>query len=193
MSSCCEQCGERLEIKVSGPSARYCSGKCRQRAYRRRCKQQLPARMRQLDRWTVADGKRPVTACGAPASSTDASTWGSYEQVSSRPHGIMLGGGIACIDLDHCINGRGQLAPWASEIINAAPGAVVERSMSGRGLHVFGLLPEAPGRRRGHAEVYSRARFIRTTENIYRPGRLVDLEPAVKKLNALARAGDIPT
>ncbi|AWY06449.1 hypothetical protein PBI_COLLEEN_1 [Corynebacterium phage Colleen] len=189
----CEQCGERVEMKASGPSARYCSARCRQRAYRARCKKQLPARMRELPRWTAAAGKRPVTTDGAPASSTDAQTWTSHEEVVGGPHGVMLGGGLACIDLDHCLSARGKLAPWAREIIDAVPGAVVERSVSKRGIHIFGLLPEAPGRRRGRAEVYSRARFIRTTEDIYRVGKIIDLQPAVTKLNSLERRGEIPT
>lgn len=108
------------------------------------------------------------------------------------PHGVMLGGGLACIDLDHCLSARGKLAPWAKEIIDAVPGAVVERSVSGRGLHIFGLLPEAPGRRRSKAEVYSRARFIRTTEDIWRAGKIIDLQPAVNKLHSLERRGEIP-
>jgi hypothetical protein len=41
-------------------------------------------------------------------------------------------------------------------------------------------------------EIYSRARFIRTTEDIYRMGGLVDLAPAVKMAAALQREGRIP-
>lgn len=148
--------------------------------------------MRELDRWTAAEGKRPVTVDGKPASSTDPQTWTTYEQVHSKPHGVMLGGGLACIDLDRCINRRGKLAPWAKTIIAAAPGAVVERSLSRRGLHVFGLLPEAKGIRHGCVEIYSKARFIRTTEDIYRIGGLVDLAPAVKKATQLLREGSVP-
>ena len=185
-------CGERLGIPTRGRSPRFCSSACRQRSYRQRQREQLPVRMRELDRWTAAEGKRPVTVDGAPASSTDAQTWASYEQVKGLPHGVMLGGGLACIDLDGCISRRGKLAPWAKAIIAAVPGAVVEKSLSRRGLHVFGLLPEAKGIRRGCVEVYSRSRFIRTTEDIYRPGGLVDLGPAVKKAAQLLREGSVP-
>lgn len=81
----------------------------------------------------------------------------------------MLGGGLACLDLDHCLT-DGALAPWAVEAIGQLPADSIiysERSMSGDGLHVFFRGAEAPGRRRvvdgGAVEVYSRARFIATT------------------------------
>lgn len=75
----------------------------------------------------------------------------------------MLGGGLACWDLDHCLEG-GVLAPWASEVLASIGSPLwVERSMSGTGLHVFVEAPEGPGRRRGGVEFYSRARFIAVT------------------------------
>ena len=188
----CKHCGDPIEGITFGRTPTYCSGRCRTAAYRQRRTEHLPARIHELDRWTAADGKRPVTPEGSPASSTDATTWRSYVEVKDHDHGVMLGGGLACIDLDGCLSPRGKLAPWAEEIIRAAPGAVVERSVSKRGLHVFGLLPETKGTRAGSAEIYSRARFIRTTEDIYRPGTLVDLAPTVARIRALHRAGAIP-
>ena len=76
----------------------------------------------------------------------------------------MLGRGLACMDLDGCIDERGMLAGWAREAAEAVRSPLwVERSMSGRGLHVFFEAPEARGSRRGGIEVYSRARFIAVT------------------------------
>ena len=76
----------------------------------------------------------------------------------------MLGGGLACLDLEDCFEG-GRLASWAREAVESLdyPVLFVERSMSGRGLHVFHERPEGPGSRRGGVECYSRGRFIRTT------------------------------
>lgn len=75
----------------------------------------------------------------------------------------MLGSGLGCWDLDHCLV-DGQLAPWAAEVLAGIPDPIwVERSMSGEGLHVFVHAPEAPGTRRGPIEFYSRARFIAVT------------------------------
>jgi primase-polymerase (primpol)-like protein len=77
--------------------------------------------------------------------------------------GVMLGDGLGCWDLDHCIEG---------DVVNDAALAVlgsvetplwVERSVSGTGLHVFVKADEAPGRKMPGVEFYSRARFIRVT------------------------------
>ena len=105
---------------------------------------------------------------GSPASSTDPSTWSSHTAVVASNVGdglgVMLGGGLACLDLDDCFEG-GRLAGWARTAVGSLEGPVLlaERSMSGRGLHVFHECPEGPGRSRGRVEHYSRERFIRVT------------------------------
>lgn len=194
MGNECIECGERVGLAARGRSRSYCSNACRQRAYRARQRRPraIPAEMVAADRWTACEGKRPTMASGSPASSTDPRTWGPLAAVQGGPHGFMLGGGFACIDLDGCITTAGRLSSWAQQIIDAVPGAFVERSVSGRGLHIFGLLPEAPGRNLGAVEVYSRSRFIRTTGDVHRPGDLVDLAPAVRKISQLQEAGGLP-
>ena len=117
----CEVCEARLEIPTRGRSPRFCSSACRQKDYRRRRREQLPARMRELPRWTAADGKRPVTPTGSPASTTKPETWTAHAEVQDGPHGVMLGGGLACIDLDHCINRRGKVADWLSRLSGRCP------------------------------------------------------------------------
>lgn len=117
-------------------------------------------------RWTRRDGKRPVTTAGRCASSTDTSTWTTLREVlDSRTGdgiGFMLGGGVGCIDLDHCLDG-GRVSPLARRVLDALPDTYVEVSPSGTGLHVFGLLPERAGRKVAGVEVYSRARFMTVT------------------------------
>lgn len=188
----CEHCGAPLEVFKAGRPSRYCSSACRQRAYRRRKAAKLPDDMVSACRWVAADGKRPMTVDGYPASSTNPSTWAEYSSVKDGPMGFMLGAGFGCIDLDCCLNKKGRPYPWAQEILKSAPGAFVERSVGGHGLHIFGLLPEAPGKVLGRVEYYSRDRFIRMTGRIFRPGELVALGPAVKTINRLRRAGAIP-
>lgn len=131
-------------------------------------------------RWTSRVGKRPVMVGGRSASSIDDRTWTTYAAVKHLPHGIMLGDGLACLDLDHCLQ-DGVLADWAVEAIAAIPPAdriYCERSMSGDGVHVFFRAPEAPGRRRvvggGAVETYSRGRFIAVT------GDRFDIEGTVR-------------
>lgn len=123
-------------------------------------------------RWVRADGKRPITPTGSPASSTRSSTWSSFSEVqrgAGDGFGVMLGGGLGCYDLDNALEG-GVLKPWARSVVDAIaePIVYVERSVSGRGLHVFVEVAEARGIRRslgdGSVEKYSYGRFIRCGE-----------------------------
>lgn len=161
----CEQCGATFRREPRpGPMPRFCTARCRKAASRARAPR-IPSEMTSLRRWAARDGKRPVTVDGRPASSVASGTWTTYDAVKHLPHGIMLGGGLACWDLDHCLVG-GRLAGWARAVVDGIdPGSVVwsERSMSGDGVHVFVRAPEGPGSRRGGVEFYSRARFIAVT------------------------------
>lgn len=163
----CKHCGESFDHKgARGRTPSFCSDTCRQRSYRR-----SRAGVGELAEtalgWCRADGKRPIMVDGRPASSTNSDTWASFEAVQSGAgdgFGVMLGGGVGCFDLDHCLQG-GRVAGWAREVIEAIPYRVVfvERSLSGEGLHVFVEAPEQPGSRQGGVEAYFRDRFIRTT------------------------------
>lgn len=154
---------------MTGRIPRFCSNACRQKEYRARVKSPavgIPAQMVKADRWVRRFRKRPLTVAGWPASSTNPETWGSYSDVLASAkgdgYGFMLGGGVGCIDLDGCLV-DGVLADWARVILGRCPPTYVEVSMSGTGLHVFGLLSEGPGRgqRAGDGvEFYSTARFM---------------------------------
>lgn len=174
MANICAACGGPIAVKM-GRRPTYCSNACRQRAYRARRAAAAPPHLAGEARWVRADGKRPLTVTGAAASSTNPATWATLEQVRAATagdgYGVMCGGGLACVDLDDAIDAGGRLRQWARRILDACPGAHVEYSVSGRGLHVFGAAAEAPGCRRGGVEVYSRHRFIRVTGRVFRPGR----------------------
>src|SRR5690606_32158534 len=128
---------------------RYCSGRCRVAAHRARPR--IPAELLRCNRWVRHDRKRPVTVDGRPASSTDPSTWSTYTAATRSTVGdglgFVLGGGIACLDLDHCLT-DGRPDQRALDVLARVPGAYVEVSPSGDGLHVWGTAPERPGRRR---------------------------------------------
>ncbi|ALA67566.1 DNA primase [Corynebacterium lactis RW2-5] len=179
-------------MQAAGRIRTYCSAACRQKGYRQRSRNRYPAEMTSSPRWVMADHKRPLRVDGSPASSTNQATWTEFSKVAKKPHGFMLGGGFACIDLDHCFK-DGKLQRWASRIIDAAPGAFIERSVSGDGLHIFGLLPEGKGRNYGRVEVYSAARFIRTTANVWARGELIALTNTVKTIDEMNRAGKLPS
>lgn len=75
----------------------------------------------------------------------------------------MLGDGLGCYDLDNCFEDDGALKTYAAELLESVDPIFVERSVSGRGLHIFVHAPEAKGWRRDGIEFYSRDRFIRVT------------------------------
>lgn len=124
-------------------------------------------------RWVRrAADKRPLTISGRAASSTNSRTWASFESASKAAAGVglgfVLGDGIGCLDLDHCLIG-GELADWAREAIDAIQNPLlIEVSQSGEGVHVFVKAAEGPGRkiRDGrNIEFYSAGRYIAVTGN----------------------------
>lgn len=198
----CEHDGTPIEISGRGRPPRFCSDSCRVAAHRarravvaeaetitREAADPIPAELRERARWVrwtvTKDGRKlPLRADrNRAASSTDPSTWSTYAEArdSSIGDGVgfVLGDGIGCVDLDGALDENGEIiSAVALGVLSANVDAWVERSMSGRGLHVFGLLAEAPGRRRAGIEIYSRARFIALTGDVFRPGAgaLVPLE-----------------
>ena len=123
------------------------------------------------------DSKRPVTASGRPASSTDSRTWSDFKTASASSAGVglgfVLGDGIGCYDFDHCLI-DGKLADWAAEAIRAIPERVIfsEISQSSEGVHVFVEAEEGPGRkiRDGrNIERYTAGRYIAVTGRAFKP------------------------
>lgn len=164
MNRACENCGGGLLLVRAG--ARFCSTRCRVAAHRRL--RSLPVELTSRDRWVRARGKRPVTVHGAPASSTNPDTWSSHAAVlrssAGDGFGVMLGGGLGCWDLDGCLV-DGVLSDDGRRILDAieAPVIFTEVSVSGRGLHVFTLEPEAKASQGAWGGHYTHSRFIRTT------------------------------
>lgn len=190
----CPVCSSEFDATPKrGQPRRFCSPKCRVAGHRavKRLGQPFPLEMLQADRWARRSGKRPITAWGAPASTTNSTTWCTAAAVFSSRRGsgsgFMLGDGFACIDIDDCVV-DGKLEWWAEDLLRSCPSTYIERSMSGSGLHVFGFLPPAPGRffsfmgRR--VEVYRRERFIAVTGDVWAgaPKRLADLSDVVARL-----------
>jgi len=149
--------------------------------------------MTHADRWlrwkrvTRGDGttKRPITIAGRPASSTDPATWCAWwdalGSTAGDGLGFALGGGFACIDLDHCYDRRNHLTDWAKMLLAPVEGRTyIETSPSGDGLHIWGrCAPRAGVRARGlvTAEAYSRDRYMTVTGRPWHhaPATLADL------------------
>jgi primase-polymerase (primpol)-like protein len=163
--------------------ARYCSSK--HRIYAHRAKPALPAEMTNANRWIRYSDpvkKIPLTAWGEVASSTNSATWTSYGEAKESDVGaglgFVLGYGIGCIDLDHCMI-DGQPTEAAREFVADYPQNYIEVSPSGHGLHVWGEAEEAPGTKRTEnglsVERYSTGRYITITGNVYQRGTLQPL------------------
>ena len=84
--------------------------------------------------------------------------------VAGVPNGIMLGDGLACWDLDGVLSPGGVLHPDAVRVLERVGDEAlwVERSMSGRGLHVF-VRGGGESRVSERVSYYAHSRFIAVT------------------------------
>lgn len=192
----CEQCREPMPITARRHAA-TCSARCRQARSRAT---RLPRELTSRERWVRhTERKVPLTVGGRPASSTDPSSWSTYQAVQESSAGagagfvLAEGDGLVCLDLDHALDERGRPLPWARRILSQLPSTFVEVSRSGEGLHIFGTATSRPGRRIRRAdgacvEWYTRGRFIAVTGRRYggSPARLADLDGV---LNTLEEGG----
>jgi primase-polymerase (primpol)-like protein len=172
----CQFCSGPLTIAAKGPTPKFCSTKCRVYFHRAN---RLPVELTSRHRWVRRNAQKvPLTIEGRAASSTNPKTWTSYKKAAASNIGVglgfVLGDGIGCIDLDHCIN-EGVVTEWAREILHQVGPTYVEVSPSGEGLHLWGYLEEAPGIRRKGVEVYSVGRYITITGKVFMAAPLRDL------------------
>ncbi|WP_405964835.1 DNA primase [Streptomyces sp. NBC_00723] len=185
-----ERCKQHLGARHAH-NARFCSTRCRVAAHR--AQRTLPDELTSRPRWVRRTASKvPVTTAGDAASSTDSSTWSEYRVATASKAGaglgfVLNGDGIVCVDLDHCLI-DGGLAPWAQRIVDLAPGCWIERSVSGDGLHVWGLGRLERGRRLpvdgGSVELYADGRYIAVTGDTWgdTPRRLGDLSGLIDAL-----------
>lgn len=120
---------------------------------------------------TKTDKVPYIPSTGHNSDAQDSSTWltGS-EAAHYAAHGVHIGiviaegSGLFCVDLDSALQPDGQWSPFAIAVLQRFPGACVEVSYSGKGLHIFGccsVIPEHRTRRDGvPIEIYTRKRFI---------------------------------
>lgn len=172
--------------------ARFCSGRCRVAAHRAR--RRVPAELTGRDRWVRRSEKKvPLTIEGRAASVTAPSTWCSYREAADSKVGaglgfVLNGDGIACIDLDDCLDGDGRVAPWAQDILDKLPPTWVQVSVSGRGLNVWGLADVECGRKLRDGsrkiEIYGDRRYFAITAISFgdAPKRLADVSEVIASL-----------
>jgi len=145
--------------------------------------------------WKLVNGSKVPFVCGTSgtrhASSTDPSTWTTFEKAaenaiisSTEGVGFVIGGEaitqqLTGFDLDGCRNPEtGELAPWAEELLNRVP-SYTEYTPSGYGLRiwvrgklpgtdrVFNLDPKVGFGDKVKIEVFDRARYFTITGASY--------------------------
>lgn len=143
--------------------------------------------------------KMPLQLNGTLASSTDSSTWSTYDTIREKtdkvgiiftPDKRLLG-----IDIDHCINNKQIEHEQKTQIEKLLQEAntYTEFSPSGTGLHLFLSIIEEEGltlqgNRKAPYELYTSGRYFTFTSNSYgeeRPVRDVTCEEANKILSTI--------
>ena len=167
----------------------------------------IPAPLRDRPQWVCAeltrldDGRlnkipmNPTT--GRRASATNPATWGTFAEAlamaEARSWGVgfvlAAGGGLVAVDLDHCVDETGTIAPEAAAIVDRFA-TYAHRSISGTGIHLYCLSDPKPGGECKHTargiELYDHAHFMVMTGDIL-PGSPPDLEPRTVAVHALYR------
>lgn len=135
----------------------------------------IPAALRDRPQWVLAGtDKRPLTADGRAASSTNPNTWTDFDTAcrAAATKGLHIGymlhesDPFACIDLD-VKDGTPQEYIERFQKIVATFDSYTERSRSGRGLHVWVEGKIGKGMKRDGVEVYSQERLIICTGDTY--------------------------
>ena len=150
----------------------------------------LPEEMKEKPNWVVVRTKENKDTgrlekflidvhTGKFAESDNPKTWTDFDAACeyAKEHGgvalaYALDGedNIACIDLDHCIGEDGERSPLAEEVLSKCGRGYTERSLSGKGIHVFGKTKGSDLRsfsKDGDMEYYQGGHFIAMTgENI---------------------------
>ena len=146
----------------------------------------LPEEMKEKSNWVVVRTKENRDTgrlekflidvhTGKFAESDNPETWTDFDTACeyAKEHGgvalaYALDGkdNIACIDLDHCIGEDGERSPLAEEVLSKCGETYTERSLSGKGIHVFGKTKGSDLRsfsKEGDMEYYQDGRFIAMT------------------------------
>lgn len=152
----------------------------------------LPLAMRERPQWCLGGpNKQPLTTAGGPAKVNDPKTWTDFESVTAaarrtgRPIGYVITAddGLTCVDLDVKEGVSPEVIARHAAIIETLD-SYTERSLSGRGWHVWVYGETGAGRRRDSVEVYSQDRFIICTGDIYRDRPIVGRQTELSNMLA---------
>lgn len=132
---------------------------------------------------------------GKFAESDNPETWTDFDsacEYAKENGGVCLAyaldgkDGIACIDLDGCMAENGDFSDIANKSFMAAKGSYAEKSVSGKGLHIFGKTKGADLRsfsKDKTMEYYQDTHFIAMTGDYYGSSELKSFDtPEMKKI-----------
>jgi len=153
----------------------------------------IPESLRAIPRWvlwrntkrTKPNGQRvwakmPLMTDGSAASSTDPSTWCTFDEACDGfimgdydGLGLVLGADVHGIDLDDCRDADGKLTPLAEEVLARVQG-YAEVSPSGTGIKVFALtnLDSSRTKKEVGVELYKDGRYFTVTGHSLAQGDL---------------------
>lgn len=151
----------------------------------------IPTDLAKLNQWvcTRGDSKVPRRAfMDAAASSTDASTWSSFDMAKSSVENgyndyvgfVFNDNGIVGIDIDDGYDEDGFLSPLAADIIGRCA-SYTEKSKSGRGFHIllYGTLPFKGKNNLKGVEIYKSARYFIMTGDTVLYNNMVENQEAI--------------
>ena len=140
----------------------------------------IPGELKVRPQWVLwkAVGDKPdkvpySARSGRRASSTDLLMWSTFQEaLEAYESGEYAGVGFVFssadpytgIDLDDCVDGDGEIALWALEIVRYFD-SYTELSATGTGLHII-VRGNVPNRRKDEVEVYSSKRFFTVTGHV---------------------------
>ena len=125
----------------------------------------------------------------SPAKAGVPETWGSYQAAvecveRGRARGIGFefdGGDIYGADLDHVVDGSGNLSPEAMEVVDKLA-SYTELSLSQSGLHIFVFAPGADITRHRKKdcflEIYNTGRYFTVTGNVFGGAKTIETRTA---------------
>ncbi len=131
--------------------------------------------------------KFPINLQGAKVDPHDPANWLSEEEAFRYATALGCGVGFVlttadpffCLDIDKCITG-GNWSPLAIKLFEMLPGAAMELSVSGTGVHLWGTYWQDLGPRKiknPGLELYTDKRFIALTNNIQQGTIWTDYSP----------------
>lgn len=155
--------------------------------------------------------KRPINCLnGEYAEADNPKSWTDFETArkfakekgySTLAYALDGKDGICCIDLDGSVNEKGEYSALATEVLNKCGKTYIEKSLSGKGLHVFGSTSGMDVRtfaKDNSMEFYQKDHFVAVTgdgagfqrfESFDRPDMKAIIESKCEKRQDLRGAG----